>query len=99
MDELELEHRLTTLEKLAGSNRHRLDAVEERQANLDKLVASVEVLATRQETVETDVREIKTDVKVLRDKPGKRWDAIVDKLIWAVLAAALGFVLAQVGVA
>ncbi|MCI6256368.1 MAG: hypothetical protein MR648_07215 [Clostridiales bacterium] len=99
MDELELEHRLTTVEKLAGSNRHRLDAVEERQANLDKLVASVEVLATRQETVENDVREIKTDVKVLRDKPGKRWDSIVDKLIWAVLAAALGFVLAQVGVA
>ena len=99
MDELELEHRLTTVEKLAGSNRHRLDAVEERQANLDKLVASVEVLATRQETVENDVREIKTDVKVLRDKPGKRWESIVDKLIWAVLAAALGFVLAQVGVA
>lgn len=99
MDELELEHRLTTVEKLAGSNRHRLDAVEERQANLDKLVASVEVLATRQETVENDVREIKTDVKVLRDKPGKRWDSIVDKLIWAVLAAALGFVLAQVGLA
>ena len=30
-------------------------------------------------------------------KPGKRWDAIVDKAIWAVLAAVIAFVLAKVG--
>ena len=29
--------------------------------------------------------------------PGKRWDAIVDKAIWAVLAAVIAFVLAKVG--
>ena len=30
-------------------------------------------------------------------KPGKRWDAIVDKTIWAVLAAVIAFILAKVG--
>lgn len=30
-------------------------------------------------------------------KPGKRWDAIVDKAIWTVLAAVIAFVLAKVG--
>ena len=30
-------------------------------------------------------------------KPGKRWDAIVDKAIWAVVAAVIAFVLAKVG--
>ena len=30
-------------------------------------------------------------------KPGKRWDAIVDKAIWAVLAAVIAFVLARSG--
>ena len=30
-------------------------------------------------------------------KPGKRWDAIVDKAIWAVLAAVIAFILARVG--
>lgn len=30
-------------------------------------------------------------------KPGKRWDAIVDKVIWTVLAAVIAFVLAKVG--
>lgn len=91
--------KVAEIEQRSKSNSHRLDKVEERQDNLDKLVASVEVLATRQETVETDVKEIKTDVKALTEKPAKRWDGIADKLIWAVLAAVLGFVLAQVGIA
>lgn len=30
-------------------------------------------------------------------KPGKRWDSIVDKAIWAVLAAVIAFILAKVG--
>ena len=30
-------------------------------------------------------------------KPAKRWDAIVDKVIWAVLAAVIAFALAQIG--
>lgn len=30
-------------------------------------------------------------------KPGKRWDAIVDKAIWAVLAAIITFILARIG--
>ena len=32
-----------------------------------------------------------------KSKPGKRWDAIVDKAIWAVLAAIIAFVLAKFG--
>ena len=30
-------------------------------------------------------------------KPGKRWDAIVDKAIWAVFAAVIAFILARIG--
>ena len=31
------------------------------------------------------------------EKPGKRWDALVDKAIWAVLAAVITFILAKFG--
>lgn len=97
MDEIEIEHRLTAVEKLAGSNRHRLDDVEKRQADLGDLVSTVKVLATREEAVENDVKEIKSDVKEIASKSGKRWDSIVDKVVWAVLAAVISFVLAKVG--
>lgn len=92
----ELSVKLVEIEQRGKSNSHRLDKVEERQDNLDKLVSSVEVLATRQETVETDVKEIKSDVKALTEKPSKRWDGIVDKLIWLVISGAVGYLAAQI---
>lgn len=30
-------------------------------------------------------------------KPGKRWDGLVDKAVWAVLAAVIAFLLGRVG--
>lgn len=97
MDEVKLENRLTAVEKLAGSNRHRIEDMERRQDNLDDLVASVAVMAKEQEHIKEDVTEIKDDVKTLADKPGKRWDGLVDKVVWAVCAAVIAFVLAKVG--
>ena len=95
--ETEYEHRLTEVEERAKSNSHRLDDVEKRQDNLDDLVSTVKVLAVREENVETDVKEIKNDVKSLTNKPAQRWDRMVEKVIWAVVAAVVGFMLAQIG--
>lgn len=92
-----MEHRLTAVEDRAKSNTKRIDEVEKRQDNLDDLVSIVKVLANREENVENDVREIKSDVKELTSKSAKRWDGFIDKVIWAVAAAAIGFILAQIG--
>ena len=97
MDEVALEHRMTAVEKLAGSNRHRIEDLETTQSALMKLATSVEVMATEQGCMKSDLGEIKKDVKELTEKPGKRWDAIVGKLIWAVLAAVAAYLLAQLG--
>ena len=91
------EHRLTEVEERAKSNSHRLDEVEKRQDDLDELVSTVKVLDVREENVETDVKEIKSDVKSLTNKPAQRWDSMVEKAIWAVVAAVVGFMLAQIG--
>lgn len=95
--DLEHEERLSKVEERAKSNTKRLDEIEERQNNLDELVASVRVLATREERVEKDVTEIKADVKSIKEKPGKRWEAMVDKIAWAVVAAVIAFLLGRIG--
>lgn len=95
--ELKIEHRLTEVEARSKSNAHRLDDVEKRQDNLEDLVGTVKVLADREARVETDVQEIKTDVKSLKDKPGKRWDGLWDKVLWAVVAAVIAFLLGRIG--
>lgn len=95
--DMEVEHRLTEVEDRAKSNTKRLNEVEKRQDNLDELVSTVKVLAVREENVESDVKEIKTDVKELTNKSAKRWDGLVEKIVWAVVAAVVGFMMARLG--
>ena len=97
MMDLEHEKRLTEVEARSKSNAHRLDAMEKRQDNLDELVGTVKALAVREENMENDVKEIKCDVKELTSKPGKRWEAIVEKSIGLLVAAIVGFLLAKIG--
>lgn len=91
------EQRLTEVEARSKSNSRRLDAMEKRQNNLDELVGTVKALAVREENMENDVKEIKSDVKELTSKPGKRWEAIVEKALGLLVAALVGFLLAQIG--
>lgn len=97
MDEKNIEHRLTVVEDRSKSNTKRLDDVEKRQDNLDELVSTVKVLAVREENVENTVEEVKNDVKTLITKPAKRWDGLVDKIVWAVCAAVIAFLLGRIG--
>lgn len=89
-NQVETEHRLTAVEKLAGSNRHRLDEVEKRQNDLDKIVTSVSVLKSEQEHIQSDVKEIKTDVKSLTLKPAKRWENLLNEIMKLLVAAIIG---------
>ena len=95
--DLEHEKRLTEVEARSKSNAHRLEEVEKRQDNLDKLVISVEKLAIKEQNVENDVKEIKTDVKTLTSKSGKRWDGLVDKVILILATAVVTFALSKIG--
>lgn len=91
------EERLSKVEERSKSNSHRLDEMEKRQDNLDELVSTVKVLAVKETNLENDVKEIKSDVKSLTTKSGKRWDSLIDKVIWAVCAAIIAFLLAKIG--
>lgn len=94
---IEIEHRLTELEDRSKSNVKRLDALEKRQDNFDDLISTVKVLAVREEHVENDVKEIKNDVKSLTEKPAKRWDSLVEKVLTVLIGAILGLALSQIG--
>lgn len=56
------------------------------------------VFDTEQKHIKQDVSEIKTDVKSLKDKPGKRWENVVEKLIWLVVGAVIALAMAQIGI-
>lgn len=68
-------------------NERRIERLERRQEDLNKLATAVEVLAQRERSVETDVKEIKADVKSMTQKGGRRWDAMIDRALYAVIGA------------
>ena len=95
--EVAYEHRFTELEDRTKSNTKRIDEIEKKQEDLSTIISSVKVVANEQEHIKTDITEIKTDLKDIKEKPGKRWEEIVDKVIWAVIAAIGAFVLGYLG--
>ena len=94
----EQEHdRLTRVEDRSKSNTHRIESLEKRQDDTEKLVTSVAIIAEKQKDMEGDVKEMKCDVKKLIEKPAKRWDGVVDKIIYAVVGAVVAYLLAKAG--
>ncbi len=93
-----LEQQLKDLQKQNGADhkeiRDRLTILEKEEAvqavqyrtildKLDGLTQKHDCLNAKQEALEA--------------KPGKRWESVVEKAIWAVAAAVIAFLLARIG--
>ncbi len=87
MTEKEISVLLAELEQRVRACNKRLEKAEKRQDALDKLTTAVEVLAQRQQSVEEVTREIKGDVKSLKEKPGKHWESMIDRVLYLVIGA------------
>lgn len=78
-------------------NEGRIEKLEGENAVLHQLATSVAVMAEQLKTMNASVSTLTNEVEEMKEKPGKRWESLVEKIIWAVVAAALGFILAQIG--
>ena len=95
--DLNYEHRLTEVEQRSKSNSKRLDKLEESTEAINRMAISIEKMATKQDTMNTSITKLTGDVETLKAEPGKRWKFVIEKAIYFVVAAVVGFVLAQVG--
>lgn len=95
--DLEHERRLTEVEQRSKSNTHRLEKLEESTEAINRLATSMEVMVNKQEQVAETVEKLDCKVTALEEKPRKRVDGLVDKIIWAVCGAVITFLLARIG--
>lgn len=95
--DLQHEERLSKVEERSKSNSHRIEDLEKKQDKFDEIVSSINVLATKEQNVENDVKEIKNDVKSLTLKPAKKWDGAVDKILYTVIGIILAYLFKQIG--
>ena len=94
MDEKDIEHRLTSLEDRCKSNTHRINELSDDITAVNRLAVAVEVMTTKQTTMGDSVERLETKVDALEAKPGKRWDGLVDKLLFAAAGAVVAWVAA-----
>lgn len=78
-------------------NEGRIKKLEGEHEALHQLATSVAVMAEQIKTMTGSVDILTTKVDKLEEKPGKRWDGLVDKIIITLAAAVVGFVLAKIG--
>ena len=96
--------KLTAVEHRAESNTRRIDKLEKQTEALTSIATSVELLVAEQKhqteamlDIKKDVNTLDAKVDAIEGKSGKRWDAIVEKVILIVVGAVAGFLLNLIG--
>ena len=95
IEDLALKQQMT--EDRSIRNEGRIKKLEEESGVLHQLATSVAVMAEQLKAMNASVSTLTNEVEEMREKPGKRLDAIIDKVIWAVLAAVIAFLLGRIG--
>lgn len=90
----EMAVRLAEVDQRSKSNTHRINELSGQIEAVNKLAVSVELLVQENKHQTEAIKEVKTDVQSLsgkveaiEQKPAKRWDGLVEKII-LVLAGA-----------
>lgn len=103
-EKIDFEHRLTSAEHRAESNTRRVEKLEYQTEAIQSLATSVEVMVKELghqteaiERIEKNVDKLDSKVEVLEQKPAKRWENVVEKIVITIVVAVVGYLLAKAG--
>lgn len=89
-----LEKRIEDLEAWRGESKKFHNAFYDWQR---EQIARDARLDVQLQGIEDNLRKLVSWQEDQQQKPGRRWDGIVDKAVWAVLAAVIAFLLGRLG--
>ena len=75
-------------------NEGRIKKLESEHEVLHQLATSVAVLAEQMKTLNGSVDTLNSKVDEMESKPGKRWESVVDKLLFAAACAFVAWLFA-----
>lgn len=81
----------------SNRNEGRIKKLEGEHEVLQKLATSVAVMAEQIKTMNSNVQTLNSKVDKLEEKPAKRWDGLIDKIIMTIVGLIVGFIFAQIG--
>ncbi len=78
-------------------NEGRIKKLEDENSVLHQLATSVAVMAEQMKGLNKSVSALTEEVECIKEKPAKKWDDLASKVIMTIVAAVVGFLLAQIG--
>ena len=89
--------KVAELEQQIHSAQQRLEGLERGQEVLNRLATAVEVLATKQDNLDQSLGRLNKKLDALEQRPARRWDSLLDKIMLLLAGAFVSFLLAQGG--
>ena len=94
MNQEEMAVKLTEVDARSKSNTHRINELAGQIDAVNRLATAVEVMATEQKNqthamaeIKADVAKLDAKVETIEQKPAKRWDGMVEKIIYGIVGA------------
>lgn len=76
----------------------RLDQQDKLLETVHTLATSVSVMSNEQGQLKRAVDGLCMDVEEIKSKPAKRWEGVVEKILFAIVGAMVTFILAKIGI-
>lgn len=76
----------------------RLDKQEKLLDTVHSLALSVNEIANKQENIQDKLNNLCDDVEVIKEKPAKRWEGLVEKVLYTVAGAMIAYMLGKMGI-
>ncbi len=102
---LKIEREIGEIKETTGRHAAQIKTLFERVGNLDKLVETVhsiakstELLAQNQGTIQKDVQGLKRDMDDMKQRPIKRWQLVLEKIVFTAIGIVVGWLMKKVGI-
>lgn len=96
--------KMATMEQVCESNTRRIETLEHQTEALNDIATSVKLLVAEQKhqteamlEIKNDVAQLDQKVETIEKKPADRWNMVIEKVITLIVAAVVGFMIAQIG--
>lgn len=78
-------------------NEGRIKKLESEHTVLQNLATSVAVMAEQIRTMAGSISQLTREVEEIKEKPGKRWETIVEKALTVLVGAMIGYAVTRIG--
>ncbi len=88
---------MTEIKDRSKSNTKRLDKLELKVDNIYEIASSVKEIAVEMKAMREDMNKIDNRVMAIESKPAKRWEGIIDKIIFTILGIVIAYIFSKIG--